>query len=297
MEHVASVKGLSRRYGNIVALDNVDLQIPRGCVFGLLGENGAGKTTLIHHLLGLLKAESGHVEVLGLDPALHPAEVLGQLGVVSEDRDLPPWMKLHELLRYSRSFYPAWDAGYADELRELFKLDLNARVNTLSQGQLAKTALLLALAHRPALLILDEPSSGLDPVVRHEILEVIIATVGQEGRTVLFSSHLLDEVERIADHVAIMRAGKIVVNAPLDDIKETHYRYIVRGSVERPTFKGMLACQGSGPEWTVLCSGQPDALRMAIELARLSVIDVAPATLGEIFLACVTRTPLHAVEV
>src|ERR1041384_1885341 len=219
---------LSRRFGPKVALNNVSLDVVRGQVFGLVGENGAGKTTLIKHVLGLLKAEAGAGRVFGLDPVADPVGVLGCIGYLSEERDLPAWMRVGELLRYTESFYPKWDSNYAEALRKQFALDPNAKVKNLSRGELAKAALLVALAHRPELLVLDEPSSGLDPLVRRDILEAIIRTITDEGRTVLFSSHLLDEVERVADHVGMMMDGQIVVQGALDEIRETHCRLTLR---------------------------------------------------------------------
>ncbi len=134
-EAVVHVAGLSRRFGRTVALDGVDLEVQRGAVFGLVGENGAGKTTLIKHVLGLLKAQSGSVRVFGLDPVRDPVGVLAKVGYLSEDRDLPDWMRIGELLRYLRAFYPTWDDTFAEELRRQFDLDPQARIKTLSQGQ------------------------------------------------------------------------------------------------------------------------------------------------------------------
>src|SRR5262245_40240031 len=184
-----SVTALSRRFGPKQALEDINLFVPRGSVFGLVGENGAGKTTLIKHILGLLKAQTGLVRVFNLDPVTDPVGVLSRIGYLSEQRDLPGWMRVDELLNYTRAFYPTWDANYAEELRAQFGLDPAARVKNLSQGQQAKVGLTLALAFRPELLLLDEPSSGLDPIVRRDILEAIIRTVAEEGRTVFFSSH------------------------------------------------------------------------------------------------------------
>jgi ABC-2 type transport system ATP-binding protein len=221
-EPVISVSELSRRFGAKTALDAVSLSIPRGAVYGLVGANGAGKTTLIKHVLGLLRAERGTVRVFGLDPVAEPVGVLSRIGYLSEDHDLPGWMRVDELLRYSRAFYPAWDDGYAEELRRTFGLDPAARIKSLSRGQKARAGLLVALAYRPELLVLDEPSSGLDPVVRRDILEAILRTIAEEGRTVLFSSHLLDEVERAADHVTMIDEGRIVLSGPLAAIREAH---------------------------------------------------------------------------
>jgi len=221
-ESVIRVSELTRRFGGRTALDSVSLSMPRGVVHGLVGANGAGKTTLIKHVLGLLRAESGSVRVFGLDPVADPVGVLSRIGYLSEENDLPGWMCVDELICYSRAFYPAWDDAYAEELRQTFALDLTAKVKTLSKGQKARVGLLLALAYRPELLVLDEPSSGLDPIVRRDILGAVIRTVADEGRTVLFSSHLLDEVEQVADHVTMISQGKIALSAPLSAVKQSY---------------------------------------------------------------------------
>src|SRR5579864_5339865 len=161
-----SVSELTRRFGSKMALDAVSLSVPRGSVYGLVGANGAGKTTLIKHILGLLRAESGLVRVFGRDPVADPVGVLSRIGYLSEENDLPGWMRVEELMRYVRAFYPNWDDAYAEELRQAFALDPAAKIRNLSKGQKARAGLLIALAHRPELLVLDEPSSGLDPIVR-----------------------------------------------------------------------------------------------------------------------------------
>src|SRR5207302_705611 len=160
--------------------------------------------------------------VFGLDPVGDPVAVLSRIGYLSEENDLPGWMRIDEVIRYSRAFYPAWDDAYAEELRRMFALDGAAKIKNLSKGQKARAGLLIALAYRPELLVLDEPSSGLDPIVRRDILGAVIRTIADEGRTVLFSSHLLEEVEQVADHVTMMAGGRIVLTAPLDTIRESH---------------------------------------------------------------------------
>lgn len=221
-EPVISVSRLTRRFGSRTALDSVSLDLPRGAVYGLVGANGAGKTTLIRHLLGLLRAETGAVRVFGLDPTMEPVAVLSRIGYLSEENDLPGWMRVDELVRYTRAFYPAWDDAYAEELRVTFALDPRALIRNLSKGEKARAGLLVALAHRPELLILDEPSSGLDPIARRDILGAVLRTIAHEGRTVLFSSHLLDEVEEVADHVTMISHGRIVLSGSLEDLKQSH---------------------------------------------------------------------------
>jgi len=173
---VVEIVGLTRRFGRKPALDGVDLRIPRGCVFGLVGENAAGKTTLIKHIVGLFKAQAGSVRVFGLDPVRDPVGVLSRIGYLGEDRDLPEWIRIGALFRYLKAFYPTWDDRYAEALREQFELDPTAKVKGLSQGQRARVGLIAALAYRPELLVLDEPSTGLDPMVRRDILTTIIRT-------------------------------------------------------------------------------------------------------------------------
>src|SRR5262245_6238017 len=165
-EPVIDIRGVTRRFGAKVALDRVSLAVPRGAVFGLVGANGAGKTTLIKHVLGLLQAETGSVRVFGRDPVADPVGVLARIGYLSEENDLPGWMRVGELLRYTEAFYPRWDRAYAEELRQAFALDPAGKIKQLSKGQRARAGLLVALAHRPELLVLDEPSAGLDPIVR-----------------------------------------------------------------------------------------------------------------------------------
>src|SRR5688500_8483173 len=148
-ESVIAISELTRRFGDRTALDAVSLSMPRGAVYGLVGATGAGKTTLIRHIMGLLRAQQGSVRVFGRDPVADPVGVLSRIGYLSEENDLPGWMRIGELIRYSRAFYPAWDDAYAEELREAFALDPAAKIKTLSKGQKARAGLLIALAHRP----------------------------------------------------------------------------------------------------------------------------------------------------
>ena len=287
-ESVIAVGGLSRRFKSKLALDAVNLNVERGQVFGLVGANGAGKTTLIKHVLGLFKAESGSVRVFGLDPVADPVGVLSRVGFLSEDRDLPGWMRVDELIRYTRAFHRNWDAAYAGQLREQFQLDPAARIKQLSRGELAKAGLLVALAHRPELLVLDEPSSGLDPVVRREMLEAIVRTVADEGRTVFFSSHLLDEIERVSDRVAMMAGGRIVLQGRLDEILEAHFRLTLRFPAPLrvpPMLAGALHTTGEGLEWTALCNGARGELVEAAAKLGARVVSETTASLDEIFLA------------
>ena len=287
-QNVVEIRGLTRRFWRKTALADLTLEIPRGVVFGLVGENGAGKTTLIKHLLGLLKAQEGTVSVFGLNPVDDPVGVLGRIGYLSESREMPDWMRIGQFMSYSQAFYPKWDTAYAEELREMFELAKDQRIKSLSRGQRARVGLLAALAHRPDLLLLDEPSSGLDPIVRRDILSAIIRTVADEGRTILFSSHLLDEVERVADQVAMLHLGRLVMSAPLDQIIEEHHLLTIQfpnSLASPPDFPGGLGWSGEGREWTCVCNGELEQLQSAAASAGASVVEKRRPSLEDVFLA------------
>jgi ABC-2 type transport system ATP-binding protein len=287
-EFVVDMRNISRRFGVKLALDDVSFRVPAGSVVGLVGENGAGKTTLIKHILGLLKAQCGSVRVFGRDPVADPVGVLSRIGYLSEESDMPGWMRVRELIRYVAAFYPTWDADYAEQLRREFDLDPKAKVKLLSKGQRARAGLLTALAYRPDLLLLDEPSSGLDPIVRRDILGAIIRTIADEGRTVLFSSHLLSEVERVSDYVAMIRHGRILFCDALDRIKQSHARLTLEfehPQPDAPQLYGALTWDGAGREWTAVCTGKPDHLQSAAAALGARVVERASISLDEIFIA------------
>jgi ABC-2 type transport system ATP-binding protein len=228
------------------------------------------------------------VRVFDRDPVEDPVGVLGRIGCLSEDRDLPDWMRVDELFRYMQAFYPTWDETYAEELRRQFELEPRQRVGTLSRGQRARAGLVTALAYRPELLVLDEPSSGLDPVVRQDILGAIVRTVAEEGRTVLFSSHLLDEVDRVADRVALVHNGRLVMCDSLDQIKLGHTRLTVRFAQPQyapPKLQGALGCTGEGFEWTFLANGGSEQLRQAVADHGGTIVEEATPSLEEIYVS------------
>ncbi len=289
---VVTIRELSRRFGSRTALDRINLTIPQGTVYGLVGGNGAGKTTLIKHILGLLHAEEGMVHVFGYNPVADPPAVLSRIGYLSEDRDIAGWMRVDELLNYTQAFFPDWDPVFAKELLDTFELSLHQKIKTLSRGQLARVGLLTALAHRPPLLLLDEPSSGLDPVVRKDILGAIIRTVADEGRTVLFSSHLLDEVERVADQVAMLSNGRLVLNDSLDNIKSRQRVVTVRflhQVTEKPLIPGLINLDGSAAEWKYLCPEGTAMLRATAASIGAEILEETIPSLDEIFVGHSSR--------
>ena len=292
MTSIVEVQGLSRQFGATIALDYVDFRATQGRVHGLVGVNGAGKTTLIKHLLGLLRPTRGTVRVFGLDPVRDPVGVLRRVGYLSEYRELPDWMRIDELLRYTQAYYPSWDANYARELLDTFGLDGSRKVAGLSQGMRAQTGLVLAVAHRPELLVLDEPSSGLDAVVRQDILDAIVRTVADDGRTVMFSSHLLDEVERMSDHVTMIHDGKVVLDGSVDDIRGIHHvtQLKFQQRFDRPPkLDGALTASGGGRNWSVVHETSIEELRSAVLPLGGELAESRSATLEEIFVARVGR--------
>jgi len=285
---VVDVNNLSRSFHGKRALDGVSFSATAGHVHGLVGANGAGKTTLLKHLLGLLRAATGSVRVFGLDPVRDPVRVLGRVGYLSEERELPEWMRVDELMAYTQAFHPTWDETYARQMLESFALDPSKKIRELSKGMRAQAGLIAAVAHRPELLILDEPSSGLDVAVRRDILDAIVRTVADDGRTVIFSSHLLDEVERMSDHVTMMDYGRVTLSGVLDDVRRGYQRSHVR-FVEHfdqpPVLATALAMEGGGRSWIVVHSGSIEQFHHSVLALGGEVVESRDATLEEIFLA------------
>jgi ABC-2 type transport system ATP-binding protein len=214
-----AVEGLSKRFGRRLAVDNLTFQVQQGSVCGFLGRNGAGKSTAIRLMMNLLDPTAGRVTLLGLDSRRDHTAVMSRVGYVSESPVLYDWMKVKQLVRFTAEFYPNWNHRRVAELLDRFALDREQKVRHLSRGTQAQLALALALGGDPELLILDEPATGLDVLVRRDFLESIIQLIQQDGRTVLFSSHLLHEVERVADQVVIIDNGRLVESGSIEEIK------------------------------------------------------------------------------
>lgn len=294
-ESIVEIQGLSRKFGAMRALDEINLTVEPGLVYGLVGSNGAGKSTLIKHILGLMRAQQGTVRTFGLDPVRHPVEVLGEIGYLSEDRDLPDWMRIHELLNYTSAFYPRWDQDYAEELLRTFDLDPRKKVKNLSKGMRAQAGLIVAVAHRPRLLLLDEPSTGLDAVVRKDILNAIVRAVADDGRTVVFSSHLLDEVEQMSDRVFMIDRGRLALEGSVDEIRAGHFVVDVRLHSATPIVPqtlGVLSTEVVGSQCRLVSMAQEEStetMRATMESRGYEVLHLRNATLQEVFVARVGR--------
>jgi ABC-2 type transport system ATP-binding protein len=201
-------------------LDGVSFEVERGQVVGLLGKNGAGKTTLIRMAMGMIEPQAGTVSVLGMDPRAKPVEVKRSVGYVPEERLLPPFLTVESTIALYRRLFPSWDVELARELTERFEIPLGAKIKTLSKGQARRVALLSAVAHRPRLLLLDEPASGLDPAARREFLETSIRLLNETETSILFSSHYMTDIERLADKIVMIHDGRVLIDNPLDELHE-----------------------------------------------------------------------------
>jgi ABC-2 type transport system ATP-binding protein len=226
-------RSLSKRFGSRNVLDGCDLSVPAGSVTGLLGANGAGKTTLIRCLLGLARPDGGSALTLGEEAWDFSAAAKARLGYVAQTPAHFAWMRVCDLLAYTGTFYPTWDDALARRLTGQWGIEPTARTSRLSPGESQRLALVLALAHRPELLVLDEPAASLDPLGRRQFLAAVLEAAGA-GVTVLFSTHLCADLERVADRVAVLRDGRIAVQAGLDELKERVQRLRVTAAVPLP---------------------------------------------------------------
>ncbi|MDP8243670.1 MAG: ABC transporter ATP-binding protein [Candidatus Hinthialibacter antarcticus] len=272
------------------AVHDLNLQIEPGKVYGLAGDNGAGKTTTIKMMLGLQRPTEGHLSIMGFSPAWETVRLKRMIGYVSENREMWQWMKIHEIIWFTKQFYLEWDDQLVESTRNDMNLDPEAKIKHLSRGERAKLALLLAIGHRPPLLILDEPSSGLDPIVRREILEQVVSLIQSEGRTVFFSSHLLDEVERVADDVGIMHNGRLLRNQSLTSLKESAKRIRVtwNGDIpEREQLSAVNWIEGSGREESYFSGEFEDGVLEQFRAYKPIDLQVEPMSLEEIFVETV----------
>ena len=224
-EPMIEIEALSRHFGDVCALDNVSTAIASGRIVGLLGSNGGGKSTLIRHMIGLLLPETGCCTTFGRETSrLAPAD-LARIGYVHQEGELIGWMTVSQMIRYVAAFYPAWDAELEEDYRSRFELPASTRVGSLSPGQRQKLAILLALGFHPELLILDEPAAALDPMSRARFFDLLIDFVQRPGRSILISSHILTDVEKVIDHVIIMDRGRILRDCGLDELREEFCRF------------------------------------------------------------------------
>ena len=222
-EPTIELHGIVKSYGKKSVLTGLDLSVRKGSVLGLLGTNGAGKTTLIKCALGLIRPQSGEARLLGEPAWTLSAEAKSRIGYVPQIINLYPWMKVHQVIDYTSAFYPNWNHDLVARLIKELDIPIGDRIGPLSVGQLQKVAILLALGHEPDLLILDEPAASLDPLARRQFLQMIIDLAEPNKRTVLFSTHITSDLERVADSAAVLKSGVIAWHGLLEELKEqTH---------------------------------------------------------------------------
>lgn len=274
---------LTKHYGNLAALERVNMHVERGSIYGFLGRNGAGKTTAIRILAGLARPTSGGAHVLGIEAGPDRVAILQRTGFVI-DKMLLPYMTGRELLRINRAFFPAQSEAQARRYADALEIPMDRKFKKLSQGNKTKLCLLLALAQNPELLILDEPTAGLDPVVTDQLLRILVEDFANDGRTIMMSSHHLSEVEKITDWVGILDHGHLRLEARLDDIRARYRRIRVAGEHELATSPEILTANASeGVTEYVLCAGEE---KFVADLRNngATVLEVLPMNLSEIFL-------------
>ena len=219
MNTVIETRGLTRRFRKTVAVRDLSLEVPSGSIFALLGPNGAGKTTLIKMIMNMVRPSGGRATILGTDALRLGPLQLERIGYVSENQELPEWMTVQELIDYCRPFYPAWDDDLCRRLIHQFNLPLARKLKTFSRGMKVKAALLSSLSYRPELMILDEPFTGLDALVRDELIRGLLEVTDREERTILIASHDIDEVERLADWVGVIHKGEMQLAEPAASLR------------------------------------------------------------------------------
>src|SRR5215831_17244776 len=295
-DFMIEISALRKSFKGNLALDGLDLRVPRGSIFGFLGKNGAGKTTTMKLLVGLLRPDSGAIRVLGLDTS-NPAEsiqIRSRMGFVTEDKELYPYMTVEQIIRFTRSFFPKWRTDLERRYLDVFELPLKRKIPALSKGMRSKLMLLVAACRGVELLILDEPTEGLDPAATEDLLRELVTISITQGTTIFFSSHQLAEVDQIADHVAIIDRGRTVVEGVLDDLKVRYERLQIvcdsDSAVPLRWVDGAESVRREGRMVSILASRNIEAI---VEQARSipgACVERLPVTLKDIFLEHVRRT-------
>ncbi|MEO5768360.1 MAG: ABC transporter ATP-binding protein [Polyangia bacterium] len=294
---VVQFSEVSKRFAAVHALKGLTFDLPAGGVVGLLGRNGAGKSTALRTLVGLYAPDTGSVRVLGRDPLTFDVAIRRRIGYLSDDGVPFPAATGKALLRLCAPLYPSWSRALEDQMLARFHIDPRRKLKELSLGQQRAVALLLALCPQPELLILDEPAANLDPVLRREFLDTVLSLVATEQRTVILSSHVLSDIERIADRVMILHHGQLLLNSPLDDLKENarRLRFVFPAAPpERLPLPGAFAVRRSGRELltTVMEFDEATVTRLASTLGAR--VEATPVKLDELFIDLVGDGSEHA---
>ncbi len=288
------LQNLEVKYGEHPAVNGLSLTVPAGAIFGFLGPNGAGKTTTIKTMLGLRKPDGGSVHVLGYDAVSQSLEVRGRVGYMSEVNSLYDFLTIPQHCAFCRSVSRQWNQSIVDHYVSMFGLPTNRKVGKFSRGMKSQLALSLLMGSNPDLLILDEPTAGLDPVARHQVLNQLVAEIAAQGKTIFFSSHILSEVEAVADRVGIIRDGKLIVCDELDHLKQTQ-KVLKLTYVELPPAREVTALRGlpgvmtleqEGRSVRLLSHGDVEALSQTIQARPYALrdVDIVDLDLEDLFL-------------
>jgi len=288
IDFAVEFSGVTKRYKHFT-LDQMDLKLPTGCIMGFVGANGAGKSTTLRILMGLVHQDAGTVQVLGYTMPDQQAPAKLEIGFLSEDMRLYGTPTLEWHMNFMRSIYPRWDGAHADSLLRRFDLKSQQRIKGMSHGQRVKAALLLALARRPKLLVLDEPTTGLDPIARREVLGELMAVLADEERTVLFSSHNTAEVEQISDQITFIDGGRILASSDKEAFLDRwrRLRLVLPPNTKLPGLPGIVNIDGSGRLPVVTTNQFEPKMVTACTEVGVTVQAVDVMTLEEIFLASV----------
>lgn len=275
------MNSVTKTFGTFKALDDLTLTVPQGAVYGLVGPNGAGKSTAIRHLTGVYRPDSGTVQVDGQPVYENPA-VKSDIGYIPDEIFFFPSATMEDMRRFYKGLYPRFDEDLYRRLYDIFQLPKNGQIRRFSKGMQKQAAFHLALAMRPKVLILDEPVDGLDPVMRRQVMSLILSDVAEYGTTVLISSHNLRELEDVCDHVGIMDHGKMLLEKSLADMQGTTHKLQIVGGV--PEGLEVLHESSSGRLKTLICRGQAWEISTKAAAAKPAYFDVLPLSLEEIFI-------------
>jgi ABC-2 type transport system ATP-binding protein len=280
-------RDLTKRFGKTEALAGLTMRVPQGSVYALLGRNGAGKSTFIQMLLGLLEPTKGDLRVLGLNPMRDGERLRRRIGYIPERLPMYDWMDVGQILRFVAAQYPTWSADEERHYLERFRIPMDRKVGELSRGQRALLSLVLALGHRPELILLDECTSGMDAIARNEFDRSVIDALHESGRTILFASHQIRELERLCDWVGIIDHGRLLLEMPVDEIKAAVRTIRVRGpeeALERLSGEQILARRRLGREWLFTVASLPGLPALTLPDGA-SIVEEIDLSLEEIFIA------------
>ena len=275
------VTDLTKRFGSFTALDKLTMTVPQGAVYGLVGPNGAGKSTVIRHITGIYRPDSGTVTVDGEKVYENP-KIKGRIGYIPDDIFYFPSANLEEMRKFYKGIYPNFDDALFEKLYEVFELPKKGQLRRFSKGMQKQAAFHLTLCTRPDYLILDEPVDGLDPVMRRQVMSLVMSDVAQQGTTVLISSHNLRELEDVCDHVGIMDGGKMLLERSLADMQGNTVKLQLSG--EAPEGLEILHKSVSGRLTTLIVRGTAEEITARAQAANLPYFDVLPLSLEEIFI-------------